>query len=453
MDADSHGDKRTAFSLSSQMRQALAGWMRGQAWHRTTHEEARFDVCAYTQLTEGSTLLWLRGEDATAYSLPLLVEHTPSDHPGDSSPIFQGEGLWVRDACTCFAGQEALGNILGLDASYTQHFPQGGGQTNTSIRYENGEEAVILKIFRTFAGGHERDFLLTSLLARGEEGTTLTPGNARVLTLEGGTLAGSKPLATGAEILGFSHTYVRTGSTGWDLLLAELPLAQRERLASIVSSLGAFTAQLHAALATAGTLEVDSALSSRIRDAWRERAQLALATTPALEAFDGMAEMRYAACAHVRWPQLQLIHGDYHLGQVLFTNEASWIALDFEGEPLGEAGVGDETDPRTSITYAHHRLRADLALRDVAGILRSFHYVWFVVADANPGFAEAFPFEEFRDFVAENFFLTYGKPSDEEQVLLDALLVDKALYEARYETLYRPSWLHIPLDSLPYLTR
>lgn len=465
MDADSHGDKRPTLSLSKEICEALAHWMREQTWHRNTKEEASFHACAHAQIGEGSSLIWLQGEQGATYSLPLLVEHTPSVSPGDSSPIYQSESLCVRDACTCFSGQKALGTLLGLDSSYSRHFPEGAGQTNTSIRYENGEGAVILKIFRTFAPGHERDFLLTSLLAEDNENAALVPGDPRALCLREGAITGDTQVRSGEVVLGFSHRYIPSESTGWDVLQTVLPLGQRARLASIITSLGTFTAHLHKRLAQAGSCEVDSTLSAHMRDRWRTRATQAVQTVPALDVFEGMAEMTYAACAHVRWPRIQLIHGDYHLGQVLFTDDASWIAVDFEGEPIDsindplgtdsliEADVHETAATQAWIEYSGHRLGADLPLRDVAGMLRSFHYVWFVVAQANPRFTEAFPFEEFRDFVAENFFLGYGTPSDEEQVLLDALLIDKALYEVRYETLYRPSWVHIPLKSIPYLAK
>lgn len=52
------------------------------------------------------------------------------------------------------------------------------------------------------------------------------------------------------------------------------------------------------------------------------------------------------------------IHGDYHLGQVLYTGK-DFVIIDFEGEPVRLLG--------------ERRLKRS-AFRDVAGMIRSFHY-------------------------------------------------------------------------------
>ncbi len=144
-------------------------------------------------------------------------------------------------------------------------------------------------------------------------------------------------------------------------------------------------------------------------------------------------------------------HGDYHLGQVLYTGQ-DFMIIDFEGEPARP--------------LAERRAKA-LALRDVAGMIRSFQYAAFAAlfgqvpgVPSDPetrvvveGWAAAWNavvsstylkayFEQARDlnFVPGNW--------QERRILLDAFLLQKALYEAAYELNNRPEWLEIPLRGI-----
>jgi maltose alpha-D-glucosyltransferase/alpha-amylase len=141
-------------------------------------------------------------------------------------------------------------------------------------------------------------------------------------------------------------------------------------------------------------------------------------------------------------------HGDYHLGQVL-VNEGDVVILDFEGEPAR--------------TLAERRAKYS-PLRDVAGMLRSFSYA----ALTGHGAAAATRLEDrdrlapWADFweawVSATFLRSYRTavagagllPSDqtESDVLLQAFVLDKALYELGYELNNRPEWVHIPLTGL-----
>ena len=147
------------------------------------------------------------------------------------------------------------------------------------------------------------------------------------------------------------------------------------------------------------------------------------------------------------------IHGDYHLGQVLYTGK-DFVIIDFEGEPVRALG--------------ERRLKRS-ALRDVAGMIRSFHYAAYggilLRASAQP--ADVNYLERWADlwyFYISGVFLdqylqTVGDadllPRDREDfaVLLDAFLLEKAVYELGYELNNRPDWLMIPIRGIQHILK
>jgi maltose alpha-D-glucosyltransferase / alpha-amylase len=151
------------------------------------------------------------------------------------------------------------------------------------------------------------------------------------------------------------------------------------------------------------------------------------------------------------------IHGDYHLGQVLHTGN-DFVIIDFEGEPARP--------------LSERRLKRS-GLRDVAGMLRSFHYApYAVMFGAAPGSyvrtEDAARLETgsrfWHQWVSAAFLRAYlaesgtGRshlPSDPAavEVLLNAYLVEKGLYEIAYELNNRPDWVSIPLRGVIDLLR
>jgi maltose alpha-D-glucosyltransferase/alpha-amylase len=140
-------------------------------------------------------------------------------------------------------------------------------------------------------------------------------------------------------------------------------------------------------------------------------------------------------------------HGDYHLGQLLYTGK-DFVVLDFEGEPARPLG--------------ERRLKRS-PLRDVAGMLRSFHYASVTALVNGRVRTEDLPAvevwaESWYRWVALIFLQTYvaavgdapflPKTADERKVLLDTHLLDKALYELLYELNNRPEWTRIPLRGI-----
>jgi maltose alpha-D-glucosyltransferase/alpha-amylase len=142
------------------------------------------------------------------------------------------------------------------------------------------------------------------------------------------------------------------------------------------------------------------------------------------------------------------IHGDYHLGQVLFTGK-DFVIIDFEGEPARP--------------LSERRLKRS-ALRDVAGMLRSFHYAFQTVLhqdslnrQENLAFMEGW-LRAWHESVCKAFLQAYRDrlgdspllPRDPEdfRILLDSFLLEKALYELGYELNNRPAWATIPMKGI-----
>jgi maltose alpha-D-glucosyltransferase/alpha-amylase len=142
------------------------------------------------------------------------------------------------------------------------------------------------------------------------------------------------------------------------------------------------------------------------------------------------------------------IHGDYHLGQVLFTGK-DFVILDFEGEPAR--------------SYSERRLKRS-PLRDVAGMLRSFHYaayggLFLKEQLRKEDVPKLLPFaEQWYHYVSGFFMHAYLQtvrgsefiPEDKEDLnmLLQTYLLEKAIYELNYELNNRPDWVLIPLRGI-----
>lgn len=147
------------------------------------------------------------------------------------------------------------------------------------------------------------------------------------------------------------------------------------------------------------------------------------------------------------------IHGDYHLGQVLTVTgddgEDDFIIIDFEGEP--ESSISERKIKHSP-------------LKDVAGMIRSYHYAvsakLFNSAETeslDPDYLQRVSdrwFNVIRDTFLNAYFEVFGAPhplfknNNEINFLLLIYLLEKAVYELGYEISYRPSWVKIPLKGI-----
>ncbi len=275
------------------------------------------------------------------------------------------------------------------------------------------------------------------------------------------------------------HAYLHNGTQGWTLALTSLrdlygsaeeagTGSARERWEMVddqggsfegeAARLGTVTAELHLALADperSGVLAPEAVGPAQL-SAWADTMtgqldRLLTSGDPALAALGerrGTLVARFDALRRLGEGGLAIrVHGDYHLGQVLRTNEG-WKIIDFEGEPAGEVEA---------------RRRRSSPLRDVAGMLRSFDYAAAAaLAERMRPRAPLWPHlsavgEAWAVANRDAFWAAYLERVDGTGLLPEgggalvirrAFEVSKAVYEVGYELGHRPDWVGIPLHFL-----
>jgi len=308
-------------------------------------------------------------------------------------------------------------------------------QSNTSLLF--GEEA-ILKVFRRLSPGPNPDLEVPDALAR--------MGSQHVAAPLGWITTQAKGLPT---VLAVLSAYLRNAVDGWSMAATSVRDYYASDTANAAQAggdfsgeahrLGEATAEVHRDLAVAfGTQEIPASAYHDMSAHMLDRLDEAVAAVPGLARHDRAVRTAFAEVATLTDPlEVQRIHGDYHLGQVMRTY-AGWVLLDFEGEPA----------------VPLERRRAYFpALRDVAGMLRSLDYAarFQLAGHENPEQVRAAA----RDWARRNqaaFCAGYaragGADPGKHGILVRALTLDKAVYEVMYEARNRPSWLPIPLGSI-----
>ncbi|MGZ6793730.1 MAG: maltokinase N-terminal cap-like domain-containing protein [Mycobacteriales bacterium] len=314
----------------------------------------------------------------------------------------------------------------------------GAEQSNTSVVYG---DTLILKLFRRLQPGSNPDIEVTKALS--DAGCVNV---ARPLAWFDGTVEGE------TTTLGLLQPFLRNSSEGWAMatasvrdLFAEADLHADEvggDFAGEAERLGLATGEVHRLLAealpsaTAGPEE-----SRRTAVQLHERLDAALAVVPELaEHAAGLREAYDEVATRTAPVPVQRVHGDYHLGQVLRTQDG-WVLLDFEGEPARPLA---------------ERRALMSPLRDVAGMLRSFDYAAQHLLAEQPGQRHlAYRAHEWaernRGAFCDGYARAVGADPRDEAVLLRAFELDKAVYEVVYEARNRPTWLQVPLGSIARL--
>ena len=179
-------------------------------------------------------------------------------------------------------------------------------------------------------------------------------------------------------------------------------------------------------------------------EAFRDEAAQVLAAEQQILDAEHQTLERHASAAKIR------IHGDYHLGQLLYTGK-DFVILDFEGEPARP--------------LSERKLKRS-ALRDVAGMMRSFQYAAYSALWQPAMRSEDVPFLErwadiwYRQMSAvflESYLTTAAgavflpQKQGDLAPLLQAYLIDKAVYEVGYELNHRPDWIVIPVRGVKHI--
>jgi len=389
------------------------------------------------------------------------------------------------------------GEVRGTPAPLTAH-RLGAEQSNTSLRFG---DRLVVKLFRRLHNGPNPEVEIGEHLTAHTQ-FNRAPRLAAYLEYEA---AGDMPVH-----LGVAQELLRSQSDGWNHALAELgrfyeevehrgappaglapvghlldaaagstPSLLCELAGSYVDSatiLGRRTAEMHLALSMDTTsaafapepftredlaaLGADALAQARRAQALLEthletlpedlRASARLLVGNAMESMRAVYAADAGRPAEFTATRIR-VHGDYHLGQVLWS-ESDYYILDFEGEP------------ERSLDERRHK---ESPLKDVAGMLRSYGYAAYAAlltrAAGRP--ADLGRLEEWASlwqrWIGAAFLRGYLGvngvnnliPVDPVQRarLLDLFLIDKALYELNYELNNRPDWVRIPLRGLSEL--
>jgi maltokinase len=341
-----------------------------------------------------------------------------------------GEPLDVGPATIVFSGAEALPD----DVETVR--PMGADQSNSSLVMD---ERLALKLYRRIEPGMNPELELLRFLT--------DRGFPHIAALEGYISYEGRPLEATLAIL---QRFVPSRGDAWGLALDTLG-SDPGWLPAHARRLGEVTAALHNALGSDPTdphfapeepsTEALALLSASV-DEEIENVFAALPDNESVAPVAGRGEEvrdRLRTLAYIgQAGRVIRHHGDYHLGQALWTDEDDWLILDFEGEPARSLA---------------ERRRKRSPLRDVAGMLRSFAYA--ASASAIQRGVEA-P-EGWEDKCRSEFLAGYFAdiepsllPSGEQAItrLLMIFELEKAVYELRYELGNRPDWVSIPVAGI-----
>ena len=460
----------------------LASWLPRQRWFRSkARAVASVAIEAAIPVTSDATFCAVRVDfmrgDAERYAVPLQLVSSGrrSEYPEGALAGEAPDGRLFVDACHDATFRAAWLDIAAgrFEASGTGGLlrgrPDGSGafadteragksrlyageQSNTSFNFD---ERVVVKLFRRFESGiHPEPEMLRFLRHAGYRDAPVFLASLEWAP-DAAADAGGTESAREAVTLAVAQEFVRDAELAWEFWVRELEVALRAdsvppALLQSAAMLGASVGALHATLASRPD-DPDFApepLMATDLDAARAGSLARLDTAAGVLEKTVAARLRErlrrvaAAGAKIR------VHGDLHLGQILLAESGPRL-LDFEGEP--------------GRPLAEARRKAS-PLRDVAGMLRSFHYAAHVALrnahaaipeDRADAFArslgEAFRHAWHKAIASARLFSEGAFEASETLDLLNFFILEKALYELEYERNNRPDWVEIPRRGLRIL--
>ena len=446
----------------------LSAWLPAQRWFAGSGRQVRVEIASDIALAEGGTSkdgppglrhvladAWL-GQERVSYQIPVGIRaELPAALAGARIGTLP-DGSIAYDG----AADPELASVLlrGIATGRTEgrlHFAAEPGvrvdetlpgrplpalASNTSVVF--GDRAILKLLRRPFAG-HHPDLEVPAALARNGSSLVAAPLGWIEMPAEGEGI----PSPHGESVvLAILSVYFPHSTDAWSLATASLHEPEPD-FAVQARQLGETTARMHAELAQAfGTSVLSPHALAGLTEAMQTELSTAIDVVPELREHELAVRCRYAALAAADAEvAVQRIHGDYHLAQVLGTNGGDqplrprrWVVLDFEGEP--------------SAPLVQRRAHAP-ALRDVAGMLRSFDYAARHEALRHAdGLRDERIAAEWVGRCEDAFCAGYGEVAGGDPrrsgPLLRALTLQKAVYEAVYEARHRPDWLPIPLAAI-----
>lgn len=374
--------------------------------------------------------------------VPLV--YTDSRPEGDAGVIARVRDAWLVDGprhaaylrawVRLAASRGTLGGLPGqrskdleaeMLAETERTRPLGAEQSNSSVLMPGGARPCMLKIIRVLQPGPNPDLEIPSALARAGWDHVATP----VAHVDVEVPDFSEPACAG-----IATALIADATDGFELFRAQALRGGDPTAPS--RDLGRTIADMHEQL-TRAFGERDRLDSRDLVERIHTILAAAQAEVPDLDRdLVARLERRIAPLRGAEpLPTSIRIHGDLHLGQTMLA-AGRWYVLDFEGEPLRPLAT---------------RRRPDLALRDVAGMIRSFDYALSEARREAERRGVDPPPDSFRGRATAAFLDGYtgGRGlSDAERTLLDALVIEKATYETVYEHRLRPTWVGIPLSAL-----